>query len=211
MAYTKPGVTRNRIYQFVRERLLDGEPPTVREVQAAFRMRAVQSAKSHLDALVKEGRLIKIPGKSRGYRLPAAVQPNRLAPIVGRVPAGPFNIAVEEIEGYIPVQFNADEQTVFGLRVSGDSMIDAGILHGDIVLVRTETEIHQGDIVVAMIDGEATVKEFRRVDDRIQLRPRNDNYPVLSPDSEDLTIVGKVVEIRRYLEGISLVGEELNG
>lgn len=211
MAYTKPGVTRNRIYQFVRERLLDGEPPTVREVQAAFRMRAVQSAKSHLDALVKEGRLIKIPGKSRGYRLPATVQPNRLAPIVGRVPAGPFNIAVEEIEGYIPVQFNADEQTVFGLRVSGDSMIDAGILHGDIVLVRTETEIHQGDIVVAMIDGDATVKEFRRVDDQVQLRPHNDNYPVLSPDSEDLTIVGKVVEIRRYLEGVSLVGEGLNG
>ena len=90
-------------------------------------------------------------------------------------------------------------------------MIDAGILHGDIVLVRTETEIHQGDIVVAMIDGDATVKEFRRVDDQVQLRPHNDNYPVLSPDSEDLTIVGKVVEIRRYLEGINLVGEGLNG
>lgn len=211
MAYTKPGVTRNRIYQFVRKRLLDGEPPTVREVQAAFRMRAVQSAKSHLDALVEEGRLIKMPGKSRGYRLPAAVQPSQLAPIVGHVPAGPFNIAVEDIEGYIPVQFNADEHTVFGLRVSGDSMMDAGILHGDIVLVRTESEIHQGDIVVAMIDGDATVKEFRRVGDQIQLHPRNDSYPALSPDPEALTIVGKVVEVRRYLEGIRLVGEEFNG
>lgn len=211
MAYTKPGVTRNRIYQFVQKRLLDGEPPTVREVQAAFHMRAVQSAKSHLDALVKEGRLIKVPGKSRGYRLPAAVQSSRLAPIVGRVPAGPFNIAIEEIEGYIPVQFNTDEQTVFGLRVSGDSMMDAGILHDDIVLVRTETEVHQGDIIVAMIDGEATVKEFRRVNNQVQLLPRNENYPVLSPNSEDFTIVGKVVEVRRYLEGINLTGEELNG
>ncbi len=211
MAYTKPGVTRNRIYQFVRQRLLDGEPPTVREVQTAFHMRAVQSAKSHLDALVKEGRLVKVPGKSRGYRLPGTAHSSRLAPILGRVPAGPFNIAVEEIEGYIPVRFNSEEQTVFGLRVNGDSMMSAGILHGDIVLVRSESEIHQGDIVVAMVDGEATVKEFRRVRNRIQLRPHNDAYPVLSPKPEDLTIIGKVIEVRRYLEAISLIDEELNG
>ncbi len=211
MAYTKPGVTRNRIYQFVRKRLLDGEPPTVREVQAAFHMRAVQSAKSHLDALVKEGRLIKVPGKSRGYRLPAAIHSSQLAPIIGRVPAGPFNIAIEDIEGYIPVQSSTEEHTIFGLRVSGDSMTDAGIMDGDIVLVRTSSEIHPGDIVVAMVDGETTVKEFRRANGQVQLQPRNTAYPILSPAPEDLTIVGKVIEVRRYLEGISLIGEQLNG
>ncbi len=210
MAYTKPGVTRNRIYQFMRQRLLAGEPPTVREVQAAFHMRAVQSAKSHLDALVREGRLIKAPGKSRGYRLPGAA-PNRLAPILGRVPAGPFNLAIQEIEGYIPVQSSSEEESIFGLRVTGDSMIDAGILHGDIVLVRAEAEVHPGDIVVAMIDGEATVKEFRRVRNRIQLRPHNDTYPILLPKPEDLTIIGKVIEVRRHLESVSLIEEGING
>ncbi len=211
MAYTKPGLTRNRIYQYVRQRLLDGEPPTVREVQAAFHMRAVQSAKSHLDALVKEGRLIKATGKSRGYRLPDVTQPNRLAPIIGRVPAGPFNMAVQEIEGYVPVRHHSTEQTIFGLRVSGDSMIDAGILPGDIVLVRAGAEVYHGDIVVAMIDDEATVKEFRRIGNRIHLRPHNDAYPILSPQPEDLTIIGKVIEVRRHLEPISLIEEDWNG
>lgn len=211
MAYSKPGVTRDRIYQFMRQRLLNGEPPTVREVQAAFHMRAVQSAKSHLDALVREGRLTKAPGKSRGYRLPGATYSNRLAPLVGRVPAGPFNLAVQEIEGYIPVQSNSDTQTVFGLRVSGDSMMDAGILHGDIVLVRAGTEVYSGDIVVAMIDGETTVKEFRRTKNQVQLRPRNDTYPTLTPQPEDLTIIGKVIEVRRHLEPVSLIDEAFNG
>ncbi len=210
MAYTKPGVTRDRIYQFMREQLLNGEPPTVREVQTAFHMRAVQSAKSHLDALVRDGRLIKVPGKSRGYRLPDPTRSNRLAPLVGRVPAGPFNIAVQEIEGYIPIQSNSEEQTIFGLRVSGDSMMDAGILHGDIVLVRSSAEVQQGDIVVAMIDGETTVKEFCRVKNRIELLPRNDAYPVLSPRPEELTIIGKVIEVRRYLETVNLISEPLN-
>ena len=210
MAYTKPGVTRNRIYRFMRQRLLNGEPPTIREVQTAFNMRAVQSAKNHLDALVKEGRLVKASGQSRGYRLPGTASKNHLAPLVGRVPAGPFNIAIEEIEGYIPVQSSSMEQTIFGLRVNGDSMMDAGILHGDIVLVRSGAEVHQGDIVVAMIDGEATVKEFRRGKKQIQLLPRNNAYPVLSPKPEDLTIIGKVIEVRRYLESIHLIDEALN-
>ena len=204
MAYTKPGVTRNRIYLFMRQHLLKGDPPTVREVQKAFQMRAVQSAKSHLDALVKEGRLIKTPGKSRGYRLPDDQHSNILAPIVGRVPAGPFDIAVEDIEGYVPVQSHRDDQPVFGLRVNGDSMTEAGILHGDVVLVRATTEIQQGDIVVAMIDDEATVKEFHRIKNQVQLRPRNSAYPVIVPDGENFSILGKVIEVRRYLENTGL-------
>ncbi len=205
MAYTKPGVTRNRIYQFMQKRLLEGRPPTIREVQKAFRMRAVQSAKNHLDALVQEGLLIKQPGKARGYQLPIKHQMGRLAPIVGKVPAGPFNVAVENIEGYIPVQSYSSEQTVFALRVNGDSMIDAGIFDGDIVLIRHQSDVHQGDIVVAMIDGETTVKEFRRVDDRIELHPHNSHYEVLSPELECLQILGKVIEVRRYMENIGFI------
>ncbi len=211
MAYTKPGVTRNRIYQFMRKRLLEGSPPTVREVQKAFRMRAVQSAKSHLDALVQEGLLLKQPGKARGYRLPTKHRMGALAPVVGKVPAGPFNIAVEDIEGYIPVQSYSSEQTIFALHVYGDSMIDAGIFDGDIVLVRHQSEIHQGDIVVAMIDDETTVKEYRRLDDRVELHPHNSRYEILVPDIENLQILGKVIEVRRYLEDIGYIEAAING
>lgn len=210
MAYTKPGTTRNRIYRFVRNRLLEGQPPTVREVQEEFGMRSVQSARNQLNILVREGRLIKQPGKARGFRLPEILRPGSLAPVAGSVSAGPLNVAVENIEGYIHVQSFSDESMLFALRVKGDSMIDAGILHGDIVLVRHQTEIHPGDIVVAMVDDEATVKEFWNVKGEIQLRPRNSNYPILSPEPDNLVILGKVIEVRRHLETGQLVGEHID-
>lgn len=192
----------------MRKRLLAGHPPTVREVQQKFQMRAVQSAKSHLDKLVQEGRLIKEPGKARGYRLPEKTQNTTLIPVVGSVPAGPFNIAVEDIDGYIPIQSSAEEDAFFALRVNGDSMIEAGIFDNDIVVVRRHSEIHQGDIVVAMIDGEATVKEYRRVDGYLQLLPRNKDYPVISiMNPQSLTVLGKVIEVRRFLEGANLISE----
>ena len=210
MAYTKPGATRDRIYRFVRKRLLEGQPPTVREVQKEFGMRSVQSARSQLDILVREGRLIKQPGQARGFRLPNMFRPGDLAPVAGSVSAGPFNIAVEDIEGYIHVNSTSNHNVLFGLRVKGDSMIDAGILHGDIVLVRHQTEPRPGDIVVAMIDDETTVKEFWNADGEIQLRPRNDSYQTLSPKPEDLVILGKVIEVRRHLESGQLMEEHID-
>ena len=211
MAYTKPGKTRNRIYQFMRKQLLDDRHPTVREVQKAFQMRSVQSVKNHLNILVREGLLNQEPGKARGYRLPDKLRTARLAPVVGNVPAGPFNIAIENVEGYIPIHPQSEASEVFALRVSGDSMMDAGILAGDIVVVRRQSEAYQGDIVVAMVEDEATVKEFWRKGDRIELRPRNDAYSVLSADPGNLVILGKVIEVRRYFEGIHLLGEEDHG
>ena len=211
MAYTKPGTTKNRIYQFMRKRLLEGQPPTVREVQNEFGMRAVQSAKSHLDALVREGRLIKEPGKARGYQLPDKMQAGTLVPLVGQVQAGPFNVAIQNIEGYIPVHSVSNGHNLFALRIKGDSMMDAGILDGDVVLVRHQHDIYQGDIVVAMVGEEAVVKEFRRDGKKVHLCPHNNNYPVLSLDAKDLTILGKVVEVRRYLEKLNLIIETVNG
>ena len=210
MAYTKPGTTRNRIYRFVRARLLEGQPPTVREVQEEFGMRSVQSARNQLDILVREGLLIKQAGKARGFRLPGTHRPSSLAPVVGNVSAGYLNVAVENIEGYIHVQSFSDENTLFALRVKGDSMIDAGILHGDIVLVRHQADIHSGDIVVAMVEDEATVKEFWNVEGKIQLRPRNDSYPALLPNPENIVILGKVIEVRRHLEAGQLVEDHVN-
>ena len=101
MAHTPPGQTRQRVFRFVRECLLDGQPPTVREVQKAFGFRAVESARAHLLALVEEGRLIKQPGKARGYALPETGGQGgvpRLVPLLGRVSAGPLDLAVEDVE-----------------------------------------------------------------------------------------------------------------
>ena len=130
MGRTPAGETRRRIYDFVRARLLDGTPPTVREVQEAFGFRAVQSAREHLEALVAEGLPAKDPGRARGYRLPdlsTAAPPTRLVPLIGHVQAGALTTALEEPEGYLPIRSRAPEKDLFALRVRGQSMSGAGI------------------------------------------------------------------------------------
>ena len=203
MGRTPPGQTRERVYRLVQERLLAGAPPTVREVQEAFGFRSVQTAREHLEALVAEGRLAKMPGRARGYRLPRGsgrAAPTRLVPLLGRVPAGPWDTAVEDLEGYLPVQSTRAAGKLFALRVHGDSMTGAGILPGDIVVVRRQPTARSGDIVVARVDDEATVKRLRMRGRRIELHPANPAHPVLKPARDELTLLGKVIEVRRDLE-----------
>ena len=200
MGRTPAGQTRERIYQFVRDRLLGGFPPTVREVKEAFGFRSVQTAREHLEALVTEGRLAKEAGKARGYRLGGDSRPTRLVPLLGRVPAGPLNIATEDLEGYLPIQGHRSGDDLFGLRVRGESMTGAGILPGDIVVVRRQPAADSGDIVVALIGGEATVKRLRIRRRRVELHPENPAFEPIIPDPSDLTLLGKVIEVRRYLE-----------
>jgi repressor LexA len=203
MGRTPPGQTRKRVFRFVRDRLLKGFPPTVREVQEAFGFRSVQTAREHLEALVSEGRLTKVPGKARSYRLPETMRtdaPTRLVPLLGRVPAGPLDLAAEELEGYIPIQSHLDTDELFGLRVRGESMISAGILPGDIVVVRRQPTADSGSIVVALVRDEATVKRLRIRKDRVELHPENPDFEPIIPDAAELMIVGKVIEVRRYLE-----------
>ena len=200
MGRTPAGETRERIYRFVRDRLLGGFPPTVREVKEAFGFRSVQTAREHLEALVTEGRLAKEAGKARGYRLGGDSRPTRLIPLLGRVPAGPLNIATEDLEGYLPIQGHRSGDDLFGLRVRGESMTGAGILPGDIVVVRRQPAADSGDIVVALIGGEATVKRLRIRRNRVELHPENPAFEPIIPDPADLTLLGKVIEVRRYLE-----------
>ena len=200
MGRTPAGETRERIYRFVRDRLLGGFPPTVREVKEAFGFRSVQTAREHLEALVDEGRLAKEAGKARGYRLGGDSRPTRLIPLLGRVPAGPLNIATEDLEGYLPIQGHRSGDDLFGLRVRGESMTGAGILPGDIVVVRRQPAADSGDIVVALIGGEATVKRLRIRRNRVELHPENPAFEPIIPDPADLTLLGKVIEVRRYLE-----------
>jgi repressor LexA len=126
----------------------------------------------------------------------------RLVPLLGRVPAGPLDLAIEEVEGYLPSRCGDDDE-MFALRVQGDSMRDAGIMDGDLVIVRRQLTASSGSIVVALIGDEATVKTLyiRNRGGRIELRPENPDYHPLVPDPDEVQILGKVVEVRRLLEG----------
>jgi repressor LexA len=202
MGRTPPGQTRERVFRLVRERLLAGAPPTVREVQRAFGFRSVQTAREHLEALVREGRLAKRKGQSRGYRLPSGEgPPTVLVPLLGRVPAGSLDLAVEELEGYLPMQSRRPAGELFALRVRGESMTGAGILPGDVVVVRRQRTARSGEIVVALVGDEATVKRLRVRGKRVELRPANPDYEPIVADPRELTLLGKVVEVRRSLEG----------
>ncbi|HEX7476289.1 MAG TPA: transcriptional repressor LexA [Polyangiales bacterium] len=203
MSRTPTGQTRQSVYRFVRERLLQGQPPTVREIQAAFGFRAVETAREHLSGLVAEGRLTHEPGRSRGYRLPerAGVVPTQLVPLLGRVQAGALTTAVEHLEAWVSVQARGGHAELFALRVRGQSMQNAGILSGDLVIVRRQSQASTGDIVVALVDDEATVKRLRKGPrGRIELHPENPDFDVIVRSAEAVTLLGKVIEVRRYLE-----------
>lgn len=199
MGRTPPGETRQKVFAFVRQRLLAGDPPTVREVQEALGFRAVQTARQHLESLVAEGKLSADRGVARGYRLPGRTRPPVLVPILGRVPAGPLDTAVEDREGYLTFQPEGEAGELFALRVKGESMRDAGILPGDLVVVRRQPTARSGEVVVALVGDEATVKRFRLRRGRPELHPENPAFFPLVPDPEDLRILGVVVELRRKL------------
>jgi len=205
---TPPGQTREKVYRFVRQRLLEGRPPSIREVQEAFGFRALGTAHEHLEKLVAEGRLRKLTGKSRGYQLPRPRQEPDfvMVPLLGRVQAGALTTAVEDREGYLPLlrPRGSRKEEFFALRVEGQSMRDAGILPGDLVIVRQQDTARTGDIVVALVEDEATVKRLRLRRRKVELHPENPEFPVLTPDPTDVRILGKVVEVRRHLETLEV-------
>lgn len=192
---------KHEIFLFVRDRILSGNPPTTREVQEHFRFRAVQSARSYLEKLVTDGVLEKQPGKARGYRLAQVSNlPTKLIPLIGQVQAGDLTIAIENPEGFISVQSKRDRNNLFALRVRGESMRDAAILSGDIVIVNRQSNALSGEIIVALIEEDATVKRFKIKNNRIELHPENSEFSPIIPDAEKLQILGKVIEIRRYID-----------
>lgn len=202
--YTPEGSTRDKVYRFVREQLEAGRSPTLREVQQAMGFRAVETARQHLVRLVEEKRLRKDPG-ARGYALPArdAVQ-SISVPLLGRVPAGGLEEAIEDYAWSLPVDVSSSMQrdALFALRVEGESMRDAGILPGDLVVVQMQPTARSGEIVVAMVDDEATIKTLRRVGRRVELHPENPEYqPIVPRPEQEFRILGRVIEVRRHLLG----------
>ncbi len=209
MGRTPAGETREKVFAFVRDRLLAGQPPTVREVQEALGFRAVRTAQQHLERLVEDGRLIAGGHRARGYRLPGSVPGARtvLAPVLGRVPAGALDEAIEDPDGYLPVDARgATAGELFALRVRGESMTGAGILPGDLVIVRRQPTAANGDVVVARVGDEATVKTFRARGRRVELRPENPAFEPIVRDAGEVVVLGKVIEVRRILDARGVPG-----
>lgn len=179
-----------------------GYPPSQREIAAHLQVSGTLPVGKHLDALEKKGYLTR-DAVSRGIALTTPVSRSVSLPIVGTVRAGHLTPAIEDIQGYFSVdQLMVKGSACFFLRVAGESMLEAGILDGDLALVRPQPTADDGDTVVAMVDGEATLKMFFRETDHIRLQPANVTMqPIMvRPENGDFTIVGKVIGVYRRLE-----------
>lgn len=179
-----------------------GYPPTLREISTHLGTSGNVGVINHLEALERKGFLKRESGSSRGIILNREPQPEFVKlPIAGIVRAGLPALAIEDVEGYYPIEKMQLRGGTFFLRVKGDSMINDAIMEGDLALIRPQEVAQNGDIVVAMIDGEATLKRFYRERDHIRLQPRNPNMEaIIIQAGEEISIVGKVVKIVRDIE-----------
>jgi repressor LexA len=180
-------------------------PPTIREIQANFGLKSTKGVKDHIDRLVEKGFLRRVEGAARALEVvnprqaPSAVS----VPLVGRVAAGVPLLAEENIQEFMALPGRlARSEGMFLLRVSGDSMKDAAILDGDMVLVRPQPFVEQGQIAVVLIGCEATVKRFYRRGSLIELRPENADFqPIICSETDDeVRVLGRVAAVFRELE-----------
>lgn len=184
---------REEILRFLEEfTAANGYSPTVREICAAVGLRSTASVYRHLESLRDDGLICMDESKKRAISVPSA-RPGRV-PVIGMVTAGLPVLAVENIEGYLPWE---GEEGCFALRVRGESMIGAGILDGDKVVVRPQPDAENGQIVVALIGDEATVKRLSRRKGKLWLLPENPEFEPI--DGTDAVILGRVkAVIREY-------------
>ena len=198
---------QQKIYDFIQSFTAEHSyPPSVREIGAAMGLKSPSTVHFHLKGLEEAGMIVKAEGKTRAITLPAA--PNRAVaeesnaradriPVVGSVAAGSPILAEECIEDYLTFDTQGLSGEHFALKVRGESMVGAGILPNDLVVVHRQQEAHSGEIVVALFEDEATVKTLRRRDGHVWLMPENPAYDPI--DGTHAQIVGKVVAVvRRY-------------
>jgi repressor LexA len=199
----KPATERQRrILEIIRAFTAEhGYPPSVREIGERVGLSSSSTIHAHLKALERRGLIARDPTKPRALRpanLPS-VPDALVVPVLGRVAAGVPITAQEDVEGefVLPSSFVPRASDTFMLRVQGDSMVDAAILEGDLLLVRSQRTAENGEIVVAMLDGEATVKRFYREAGRVRLQP--ENHAMAPIYASDVEIVGRVEAVVRRL------------
>ncbi len=205
MEYGKISDKQREILEYIKDEILNrGYPPSVREMCERVHLKSTSSVFSHLEKLEKAGYIRRDPTKPRAieiiddnFNLSRREIVN--VPLVGTVAAGVPLLAIQNIDQYFPIpsEFMPNKQT-FMLKVKGDSMIDAGILNGDIILVEQSDTASNGDMVVALVDDSATVKTFYKEDGHIRLQPENSNMePIILNDSA-CKILGKVFGVFRF-------------
>lgn len=203
MAQGKISAKQLEILEYIKSQILErGFPPAVRDICEAVHLKSTSSVHSHLETLEKNGYIRRDPTKPRAIEiLDDSFNFTRRemvnVPIVGRVAAGEPLLAEQNIEEYfpLPVEYMPNKQT-FMLKVKGESMINAGILDGDYVLVEECKAAHNGEMVVALVEDGATVKTFYKEEGIIRLQPENDTMdPIIVPDC---IILGKVIGVFRF-------------
>ena len=205
------------IIEFIKSEIREkGYPPSVREIGTAVNLRSTSSVHNQLHNLERKGYIRRVTSKQRAIEVigfntflepegkeeedeePMVVSDTVNVPILGSVAAGYPLMAEENVEDVYPMPYDVvGKDKCFMLHVNGDSMMDAGILDGDLVLCRQQIDASDGDIVVALIDDETTVKFFYRESGRIRLQPANDDYEPIY--ARELTIQGKVIAVMRLI------------
>jgi repressor LexA len=186
----------------------NGYPPTYREIGKHFNIVSTFGVKRHIDALAKKGFIMVTSKTSRTIavvndELNKFKNPNDNTiglPIIGRVAAGYPILAEENIEGRLMLDSSliGNKESCFGLRVQGDSMINAGIFEGDLVIVSPQSTANNGDIIIALLHDEATLKKYERRNNKIYLVPENEKYkPIEVDNNEEFSIIGKVIGVFR--------------
>ena len=187
--------SQQKILDFIRNSIQEGISPSVREICAATDLKSTATVHSHLKALEEKGLIVRNQGSNRSIRLTS--DNTAFVPVLGKVTAGIPILAVEDVECYIPISENVRRgRELFALRVVGESMINAGILDNDIVVVHKTPSAENGQIVVAMIDNEATVKRFYKENGYVRLQPENDTFQPIITD--ECSILGRVISVVRY-------------
>jgi repressor LexA len=195
---------QQEIYEFIRTTIATrGIPPSMREIGEKSGIRSTNGVDKHLTALERGGLISRERGKSRGIMLPSAGRPAATVPLLGRVAAGMPVLSPENREGEVTVDLSLfslrSSNNLFALKVRGESMKDAHIMDGDTLLVRAQATAQNGDIVVALTDGDATVKRFFLEKDRVRLQPENSSMKPIYVERGEFRIVGRAVGVIRKI------------
>ncbi len=195
---------QQKVYEFIRETIEKrGIPPSMREIGDQFGIHSTNGVEGHLVALERYGLIKRERGKSRGIILPGTARPTASVPLLGRVAAGTPVLSPENREGDVNVDLSLfslrSARQLFALTVKGESMVNAHILDGDTLLVRTQSSAQNGEIVVALVDGETTVKRFFLEKSRVRLQPENSTMKPIYLERGEFQILGKAMGVIRKL------------